>query len=222
MKMRDYQSLYRRTFATLGKELTPRDGTPAASIAAAEKKLGLQLPAALRDYYLVAGRERSLNQAYNHLCAPGDWETHAGKVIFMAENQCAVVWGVAAGTKPVDDPAVYQGPITDGAPSAWFLEQRKCSAFMVFMLHLQAAFGGGMPWTASGPAQKNLVATLDKDWHFAGEVNGMRAYSRSRQAVCFLKWQAFLAKGETWRVFAGACDQDGLQAIATALNLQWD
>jgi len=141
----------------------------------------------------------------------------------MAENQCAVVWAVAASSKLVDDPAVYQGPMTDGEPSGWFLEQRKCSAFMVFMLHLQSAFGGGMACTASAPASKSLMKTLDTNWRFAGEVNGMRAYSRDGQGVCFAKWQDFLAEGkETWRVFAGACAKDGLEAIATDLDLHWD
>ncbi len=222
MKTRNYQELYRRTFATLGTRLRKQDGLPSGRVSAAEKKLGLRLPTALRDYYLVAGRERALNHAHNRLCALGDLETHAGKLVFMEENQCAVVWGVAACSKPGDDPAVYQGPIVDGEPSGWFVEQRKLSAFMVFMLHMQAAFGGGLPCTASGPAQKSLVATLDRDWHFAGEVNGMRAYSKDKQAICFLKWQRFLAKGETWRVFAGACDKEGLQAISTGLDLQWD
>jgi len=223
MRTRNYQNLYRRTFATLGTKLTARDSTPPEKIAATEKKLGLRLPRALRDFYLVAGRERFLNQAHNHLCTPSDWETHAGKVIFLAENQCAVVWAVTASSKPADDPAVYQGPMSDGEPSGWFLEQRRCSAFMVFMVHLQASFGGGMACTASAPASKTLMRTLDTDWHFAGEVNGMRAYSRDRQAVCFAKWQDFLGEGkETWRVFAGACAKDGLEAIATELELEWD
>jgi len=222
MKARNYQESYLRTFATLGTKLNKQDGCSSGKIAAAEKKLGLRLPIALRDYYFVAGRERSLNHAHNRLCALGDLEKHAGKLVFMEENQCVVVWGVAASSKAGDDPAVYQGPIVDGEPSGWFLEQRKLSVFLVFMLHMQAAFGGGMPCTASGPAHKNLVAKLDKDWHFSGEVNGMRAYSRDKQSVCFVKWQDFFAKGETWRVFAGACDKEGLQTIATGLGLQWD
>jgi hypothetical protein len=54
----NYPALYRRTFATLGFPLRAKDGYPARQIAAAEKRLGRRLPKALRDYYLVAGRER--------------------------------------------------------------------------------------------------------------------------------------------------------------------
>lgn len=222
MKVRNYQDLYRRTFTTLGCKLRAQDGFPLNKVAAAEKKLGVRLPNALRDYYLVAGRERSLNHAHNRLLAPGDLDKRAGKLVFMEENQWVVVWGVAVSSKPADDPRVYQGPIVDGEPTGWFLEQRKCSAFLVFMLHMQAAFGGGMASTASSSAQRGLVSALDNGWHFAGEVNGMRAYSRDRQAVCFVKWQDLFAKEETWRVFAGACEKEGLETIARDLNLQWD
>ncbi|MDB6112835.1 MAG: hypothetical protein JWR69_4585 [Pedosphaera sp.] len=222
MKTRNYQNLYRRTYATLGINLRAQHGFSAAEIAAAEKKLGLKLPTALRDYYLVAGRESSLNHARNRFYALAKLETHSGKLVFMEENQWVVIWGITASSKPEDDPAVYQGPIVNGEPSGWYLEERKISVFLVFMLHLQAAYGGGMACTASGPARKNLVAALDKGWHFGGEVNGMRTYSKDKKAVCFLKWQDSPADEGTWRVFAGACEKEGLEAIATELNLKWD
>ena len=80
-----------------------------------------------------------------------------------------------------------------------------------------------MACAASAPASKSLMKTLDSGWQFAGEVNGMRSYSRDRQAVCFAKWQDFLSEEkESWRVFAGACEKGGLDAIATDLDLDWD
>jgi hypothetical protein len=222
MKTKNYQDLYRHAFGALGYPLGARDGISSAKVAAAEKKLGARLPAALRDYCLMAGRERVLNHAFNRLCMPSDWEVHSGKLVFMVENQCVVVWGVAASSRPANDPAVFQGPVVDGEVSGWFLEDRKCSAFLVFMLHLQAAYGGGMAFTASAPAPQSTLATLDRGWHFAGEVNGMRAYGRNGQAVCFVKWSDFLSKKKTWRVFAGASTKAGLAATATDLRLEWD
>jgi hypothetical protein len=223
MKARNFRNLYRKTFWALGHRLTARDGMPAGRIAAAEKKLGLRLPAALRDYYLVAGRERSLNHAFNHLRAPGGWEKHASKLIFLEEQQCVVVWGVTvAASSPADDPAVFQGPMVDDEPSGWYLEQRRCSAFLVFMLHLQAAYGGGMRFTGAAAAAKSLIKALDRNWYFAGEVNGMRAYSRPGQVVCIAPWPDLLGGGKSWRVFAGACAEEGLEAIANELGLAWD
>lgn len=222
METDEFRSLYRQTFKTLGVLLTAKDGLSDKMIATAEKRLGFRLPTALREYYLVAGRERPLNHAHNRLLAIEDVDVHRGKLVFMEENQWAVVWGVTANRKKAGDPAVYQGPIVNDEPSGWFIESKSVSSFLVFMLHMQAAFGGGMPFTASGPAEQSLVATLDKGWRFGGEINGMRAYSRSNQAICFAKWQDFFAKEETWRVFAGACDKDSLLALASELKLRWD
>ena len=222
MKPKDYCDLYRRTYATLGFTLGASDGISSDEIASAENKLGIKLPAGLRDYYLVAGHESALNHAYNQLYTPKELKTHPDKLVFMEENQCVVVWGIDVGPQAGDDPAVYQGPIVKKQPSGWHLEEKECSAFLVFMLHLQAAFGGGMPCTASGPAQRELTATLDDGWQLGGQVNGMRAYSRDKQAVCLVKWRDFFTREKTWRIFAGACDKDGLSTIASDLNLKWD
>src|SRR4051794_31829687 len=103
------QNDYRTLFGSLGYPLAARDGISEPQLAKAEKKMGVRLPGALRDYYLVAGRERSLNHAFNHLCMPGEWEVEASKLIFMEENQTVVVWGVTATSPPTQDPRVFQG-----------------------------------------------------------------------------------------------------------------
>jgi hypothetical protein len=54
------QSEYLSLFARLGFPLSKCDGISEAQISKSEAKLGLRLPNALRDYYLVAGRERIL------------------------------------------------------------------------------------------------------------------------------------------------------------------
>jgi hypothetical protein len=59
--MRDFAREYVRVYSGIGCELKPRDGCPEAEIADAEVRLGIRIPRSLRDYYLVAGRERRLN-----------------------------------------------------------------------------------------------------------------------------------------------------------------
>ena len=220
-KRPSFREQYRQAFDRLHHPLTARDGIPEATLLAAEKKLGLRLPAALRDYYLIAGRERVLNHVFNRLWAPGDWELHKRKLIFMEENQRVVGWGVTASSRPAGDPAVFQAAAVRGALDNWYQEHRRCSVFLTVMLHWQAAFGGGMACTASAPAPPALAASLNGAWQFIGEVNKMRAFSRDGQAVSVLEWQSF-GKEPALRVFAGASSKDGLDAIARDLKLQWD
>ena len=216
-----FQDHYRRQFAALGHPLTSRDALPEAQIGQREKRLGMRLPKALRDYFLVAGRERSFNQAFNRLCAPDDWSLDSGKLVFMEETQGALLWGVSATSELTIDPAVYQGVIIDGEVREWHPEHERCSVFLSVILHWQATFGGAMKCCDSAPAPVELVTILDRDWSLIGEVNGMRAYGEAGKAVCFLRWQTPFRK-ELWRVFAGARTKTELDAIARELGLSWE
>ncbi len=219
MNLRDE---YSRLFAKLGLPLSKRDGIPATNLVKAESKLGICLPRALRDYYLVAGRERILNHSFNRLRSPNEWEIHSGKLIFMQESQTVVVWGVPISKSPAQNPMVFQCPLVDGELDKWYSERTRCSDFIKFMLHLQAAYGGGMPCAASAPAADDLSTKLRSEWAFGGEVNGMRVFSTPRRVVCITKWQDFGTDKKTWRVFAGAMTQEDLTSIGTELEISWD
>jgi len=133
------QDGYRSLFGRLGFQLSKRDRISEAQIAKAETKVGVRLPAALWDYYLVAGRERVLNHAFNRLCLPSEWELHSGKLNFMEENQTVVAWAVTATTRPTHDPPVFQAPLVSRALDQWYVEHNRCSTILKFMIHLQAA-----------------------------------------------------------------------------------
>ena len=212
--MSDFRDLYRRAYAILGRPLTPRDGNAEARIESAERRLGIRLPKALRDYYRVAGWERRINGIFDRLYATHELFVDADKLVFMEENQAVVLWATTAGPEPGDDPPAYQG--VNGEPIEWYVEHERLSVFLGVMLHWHGAFGGAMRCGGTAVVPADLAGTLDRDWPLVGEVNGMRAYSRPGQAVCFLRW------GDSWRVFAGASSRSSLDAIAAELDLRWD
>jgi hypothetical protein len=120
------------------------------------------------------------------------------------------------------DPTVFQCPLVQGELNKWYSEQTRCSDFLSFMLHLQAAYGGGMPFTASAPAAENPSMSFNSNWLYGGEVNGMAAYSMRERVVCVSKWQEFGSGKKTWRVFVGAKTKDDITAIGTEFGLCWD
>jgi hypothetical protein len=63
---------YKRTFATLGYDLKRRDRCAGSRIESAQKRLGVLVPKALRDYYLFAGCERRFNRVFNRLLGADD------------------------------------------------------------------------------------------------------------------------------------------------------
>ena len=68
--MINFQDQYRRAYESLGHPLTHREGRSETRIWAVERGLGVRLPKALRDYYLVAGTEQRFNHIFNDLYAP--------------------------------------------------------------------------------------------------------------------------------------------------------
>lgn len=213
---------YCQLFAALGRPLTSRDGIKESEITTVERKLGVRLPNSLRDYYLGAGKERLFNSAFNRLLPLKECTVESGKLVFMEENQGVVLWGVAATSRPLQDPAVFQTPIVDDEPTQWHHEHRRCSVFLTVMLHWQAVNSMAMRCGGSATVPAELVAVLDRNWSFAGEVGGIKAYSRPNQAVCLLKWVNCFGKEpkNEWQICAGAVTQGDLDAIVSDLGVQ--
>lgn len=122
----------------LGREPKRADGLTAAELKWHERRLGLSLPAAVRDYYLVAGRLDALNRSHNRLFAPAELRVENGYLWFMEENQAVAHWGLPANRLTADDPTVHQRSNVEGAK--WHSEKMRFSTFLIRMFDWQAGF----------------------------------------------------------------------------------
>jgi hypothetical protein len=107
--MASFKRYFRDLYATFGYPLTERHAVAPDTLTAAEKSLDLRIPPALRDFYLVAGRERRFNVAHNRILSPPEWEIDKQRLIFMDENQVVVRWAVSVRNPESADPPVSQG-----------------------------------------------------------------------------------------------------------------
>ena len=217
---------YQDTFATLGIPLRSQDACSDADIENAESRLAIKLPGSLKEYYLVAGREKRVNQFHNRLLPPEKLFVDSGRVVFMEENQWVVVWGVPAGQDVKADAAVFQGVNRRDKGIEWHPEHDSCCTFLNVMAIWHASFGGAAPNTAVGYVDEGIArATLDDQWQLVGEVNAMRAYKQSGGAVCFLKWEDFVQKKRNlppWRAFAVAATEIELERLKASVQAQWE
>lgn len=90
-----------------GLPLGREDGTPEAELAEAEDRLGLRLPAAVREAYALLGRRPDLHSNLDTLLSPGELAVEHGALVFREENQGAALWGVMLGDLGRDDPPVH-------------------------------------------------------------------------------------------------------------------
>jgi hypothetical protein len=129
-----FKGYYRRGFAGLGEPLTDADGLGDEAVAAALTERRLVAPAALADYYAVAGRHR-INRQHNRVYSIGELAWQGGWLVFMEENQCVALWGVARADAGAADPVVWQAP--NAEPLDWFAEPYRVSQFLMAMWRWQ-------------------------------------------------------------------------------------
>lgn len=215
--MPSYKEHYRGLFEVLGYPLAVDSGTPAKEIEKAEKRLNVKIPSALRDYYLVAGREKRFSQCLNRLIAPDKWSIDQGRLIFMEENQAVVSWGIPTRNSKVDDPIVSQGINDDSI--TWHSERRRCSQFLSVMLHYHAV-SGGYRCLGRVPAPETSNYRFEQHgWTYHGEVNSLSAYSRQNQVVCLMPPGDF-AFMQNWMILAGGKSKSDLTAIGTEIGVK--
>ena len=93
------------------RPIAPGDGYSEADIEQCERELGHRLPAALREWYLIAGRRRDLWSQQDRLTTPNElfqFGRHENHLVFYAENQGCEVWGVRDSDILLEDPPVYR------------------------------------------------------------------------------------------------------------------
>ncbi len=195
-------------FATLGLPLSEHHRVPSDELEEAERRLGLPLPAVLRQYYLLAGRH-PLNLALNELRAPSELGLEGDVLVFMDENQGAVVWGITGSGLSLADPPVVQA--ATGNELTWYPEDDSLENFLLLMMHWQAV-SGGLPFLASYSAQS---FDLGNGWDLCAQAHEMTAYSRSGAALCVVR-----ENGQA-HIYLGALDASTFEAASAELDVDW-
>lgn len=93
----------------VGAALGGDDGWTEADLDAAEERLGLRLPTALREAYLLFGRRQDLTSNHDVLLGPAELYVDGAKeaLVFRHENQGAASWGILVDSLQDEDPAVF-------------------------------------------------------------------------------------------------------------------
>ncbi|MFH8371170.1 SMI1/KNR4 family protein [Streptomyces sp. NPDC018031] len=98
------------------------DGWAEADLVDAEERLGIRLPTALREAYLLFGRRHDLTSNHDVLLGPAELYVDGAKeaLVFRHENQGAASWGILLDSIQDDDPAVVIRPdLADKSAERW-------------------------------------------------------------------------------------------------------
>jgi hypothetical protein len=122
----------------LERDLLEVDGVSEEALAQAESRLGLRLPVALREYFLISGNADDANRMHNVLFRPDEFVLEDGYLVFMEENQAVVHWGIPVDHLHEPDPDVWQR--VNGLEPVWYSEELPFSSFVIRNLEWQAGF----------------------------------------------------------------------------------
>jgi uncharacterized protein (TIGR02996 family) len=131
--------------------LTERHGYSEEELTAAEARLGFRLPAALREWYSLAGKRKDVWSQQDRLVRPLelDLEPNDDALIIRYENQACERWGIRRQDLGRDDPPIFQ-----------FEEPARNSptttAFAAFVLLYEAKFARGVLWTGTAFSKEEV------------------------------------------------------------------
>lgn len=133
------------------RPLESGDGYSETEIEAAEDRLGHRLPAALREWYMLAGRRGDVWSVQDTLQTPERISIRRDALIFRTENQSCELWGVRETDLESDDPPVIEFEAgVQASPTV--------SAFACLVLLYEAMFAQGVVWAGAEIADEQLLA----------------------------------------------------------------
>jgi hypothetical protein len=126
-----FKSYFANCFREIfGSPPTADEGSGDEAIRERLNRAGVVIPAALFDYYSLAGRHW-INENHNRLRPIESLEWIDGKLVFMEENQVVSLWGIPKEHLEEADPIVWQG--VNGKPIEWYPEDYRLSRFLMAM-----------------------------------------------------------------------------------------
>ncbi|MEV4882047.1 SMI1/KNR4 family protein [Chitinophaga ginsengisegetis] len=197
-------------------------GYTAAEIAALEARLQLQLPAALRQYYLAIGKNKMVNDSFNRLTSLGEIGfSEDDHLIFYEENQAVVLWGIAKADLTLPDPPVYG--TYDSARVEWFTDADTTEHFLLSMAWWNGALGG-LPYTAFTDLEEDLtperIAAVTTHWQEQTGISNqlLRFFTNDYEDILVLTTEQ---NGQVNGIYIGTSREEKYKAIMDTLRMEW-
>jgi hypothetical protein len=195
-------------------------GIDAAELDAAERRLGLSLPPALREWYARHGARSDIWSLQDKLWVPAEIRVEDGVLTFAIENQGVVRWGIRLDDLLDEDPVVV---VSDpSGKGGWLVESESTSGFALQFALLNAKWSGAVRHRANGQ----------------GTDEAFQAIARAYPRLPFpdMHWPAYPtrvyghddvlieAEAETWLWVTGRTRRalDEVDALVRGTGMAWE
>jgi hypothetical protein len=135
-------------------------GVAVTTLDMAEDRLGLRLPAALREWYELAGDHPDVWSRRADLRAPPDFRFIRDTLVFYRDEEAGACWGIRRNDLRMEDPPVV---IDARRGEGWMAESKTTSAFAIQMLLWNVKWGGSTAtFAGNGPSGSRVVALIEQ------------------------------------------------------------
>ena len=186
----------------------------------AEQKLDCKLPASLRQYYLLLGKNNALNNTFNRLLAPNElYYTPDNHLIFYEENQEVVIWGLNAKTMGDPDPAVWGS--YDTGRAEWFVDSDTTEHFLLSMAYLSGVLGGLSYRAMKVKPSSETISFIEKTWKEQKDITNqyLRFFTNDYSGILVLMTNE---AEQAERLYIASNHKEAYLAMSSRLNLLWN
>lgn len=198
-------------------------GFSAQELKTLENRLNVQIPAALRSYYLALGKDEVINHSFNHLIPLAEISlSDDGFFVFYSENQGVGCWGIKKSQLTEENPAVYVNYDLAGSSSEWLLDSQHLDGFLLNAAIINAVLGGAA-FNANSfhRAPQGFIAEIEANWQELKDLteHKQRIFTRNFNDVMLL---CINPEDQVEGVFLGSQDSETFEKLLESLDLNWD
>lgn len=187
-----------------------------------EKRLQVNLPKKLKEYYLALGTNKDINNSHNRLLKPNNEIRFSNDryLIFYEENQAVASWGIKESDLKFDNPSVWGNYGTNELPS-WHLEAKTTDSFFLLMAITNGTLGG-LKYNAHSleVISTEIVKIIEAKWKEITEIswNRQKYYTNNFEEVLSL---SFDDKNNCTAIFIGTSNKSRFDNLLGNLSLNW-
>ena len=147
-----------RVIADWYPESNPNGGISEDAIVTNATRLGIPIPAAIREWYTRFGARSDVWSQQDELLMPDRMHVTSGHLTFLVENQAVVEWGIATENLFYDDPPVHASSVDD--QDTWLLDSATTSMFALQRFAYCLKFSRSIRWFANAYVTRTVSSIV--------------------------------------------------------------
>ncbi|MDR1284610.1 MAG: SMI1/KNR4 family protein [Campylobacteraceae bacterium] len=193
----------------------------------AENNLGIKFPKILREYYLIFGKNKTINESFNRLLnINGEigFTDDSNYLVFYEENQGAVYWAVDKKDMGNNNPKVYGNYDPNNGSDNWLVDSETMEGFLLSMAYWNGALEG-LQYTANysndDGIENNIIKNVENYWN---EIKGitnqqLRFFTNDDIEIIILTTDL---ENNANGIYVGTNDKNKFMRILEKINIKWD